>query len=122
MRRHSIRLIILAAFLGGAVALDVGQSAASRPSPAPAGPQARAASSTVRIGDNFFRPQHLTVARGATVTWRWTGTNMHNVTFTQLGKHSRTQTRGSYHLRFTRPGTYHYLCTIHGFTGTVRVR
>lgn len=88
----------------------------------PATPHAGAAKNAVRIGDDFFRPPKLTVRRGAVVTWTWTGMNPHNVTFRSLHKHSRTQTSGSFRLRFTKKGTYHYLCTIHGFTGTIVVR
>jgi plastocyanin len=77
---------------------------------------------TVTIGDNFFRPPKLTVKRGTVMTWQWTGMNPHNVTFTKLHKHSKTQTSGIFRLRFSKKGTYHYLCTIHRFTGTIVVR
>jgi plastocyanin len=91
--------------------------------PAPAAPQnpasAPSTGHTVTIGDDFFRPPKLTVKRGTVVTWQWTGMNPHNVTFTKLHKHSKTQTTGVYRLRFSKKGVYHYLCTIHRFTGTI---
>lgn len=104
----------------------------TQPSPAPAptstnqgasqAPPARAAANTVTVNDDFFRPSKLTVKRGSVVTWKWAGMNVHNVTFTQLHKHSRDQTSGTFRLRFSKKGTYHYLCTIHRFKGTIVVR
>ena len=97
------------------------------PAPAPA-PQAPASSPstgsphTVTIGDDFFKPPKLTVKRGTVVTWQWTGMNPHNVTFTTLHKHSKTQRSGVFRLRFSHKGTFHYLCTIHRFKGTIVVR
>lgn len=93
------------------------------PAPAPAQNPASALSTghTVTIGDNFFRPPKLTVKRGTVVTWEWTGMNPHNVTFTSLHKHSKTQTSGVFRLRFSKKGVYHYLCTIHRFKGTIVV-
>lgn len=80
-----------------------------------------AASTTVRVGDFFFRRAKVQVKRGSTVHWTWIGMASHNVTFPTLHRHSHTQTTGTYQVRFTKPGTYHYLCTVHGFTGTVVV-
>src|SRR5436190_5293011 len=41
---------------------------------------ALAATRTVTLGDNFFRPKSLTVRKGATVRWVWRGKVLHNVT------------------------------------------
>ena len=97
------------------------------PAPAPAPPQNPASAPsgsghTVSIGDDFYRPPKLTVKRGTVVTWQWTGMNAHNVTFTSLHKHSKTQVSGVYRLRFSKKGAFHYLCTIHRFKGTIVVR
>jgi plastocyanin len=112
MRKQFGRLAVL-----GIVAAAPGFVFAAQ-SPAHA---ARVSSSTVRIGDIFFRPKTLKVKKGATVRWNWTGKLRHNVTFTRLGAHSPTQRHGSYSLRFNKKGTYHYLCTVHGITGTIVV-
>lgn len=82
----------------------------------PASPQ------TVKIRDFLFSPKTVHIGKGSTVTWTWVGMAPHNVVFASLRKRSRTQTRGTYHLRFDAKGTYRYVCTVHGFTGTVVVR
>src|SRR3954454_9796417 len=40
------------------------------------------ATRTVKIGDNFFKPKSLSIKRGTTVRWTWTGSAPHNVTVT----------------------------------------
>ena len=84
-----------------------------------------AASRTVKIGDNFFRPKTLSVKRGTTVVWKWTGTAPHNVTVTSGPKkfHSSTKTKGSYKATPHTKGTYKIVCTIHaGMAMTLKVR
>src|SRR5205085_4782498 len=49
----------------------------------------------VSVADNVFTPAAITVARGATVTWTWTGRNPHTVTFDD-GTTSAQQTSGTY--------------------------
>ena len=80
-----------------------------------------AATARVEIGDNYFvhkggRPT-LTVNRGDTVRWVWTGKNIHNVTVrsgpVRFG--SRTQTKGTYARKMTRHGRYVIYCTVHGY-------
>jgi plastocyanin len=83
---------------------------------------------TVLVHDDHFHPATLTIARRATVTWRWTGAHQHDLRF----RHRRGQPRvagararldGEIRRRFTRAGTYRYLCTLQGgMTGTIRVR
>lgn len=79
----------------------------------------------VTVDDNSFSPENIQVSPGATVTWTWSGTNSHNVTFadasiTDIGNH----TSGAH--TSTMPmaaGDYTYQCTNHGgMTGTVRVQ
>ena len=69
---------------------------------------------SVTVADNSFSPTPLNVASGATVTWNWTGSNPHNVTFNDGMMNSSTQTSGSHNRQFTASGTYGYFCTIHG--------
>lgn len=76
---------------------------------------------TVRIVDNGFRSSTVTIHRGGTVTWRWTGKNPHNVKFS--GFASPVQTSGTFRHRFTRRGTFRYVCIVHpGMRGKVVVR
>src|SRR4051794_13717503 len=84
-----------------------------------------AATKTVKIGDNFFKPRTVTVKRGTKVVWKWTGSAPHNVTVTKGPKrfHSRTQTSGHYSATPHRRGTYRIVCTIHaGMAMTLKVR
>ena len=79
---------------------------------------------SVTVGNNFFSPPDLSVAKGTTVTWTWAaGAVEHNVTFDD-GEHSATQSSGSFPRTFSAVGTYPYHCTIHGAAamhGTVTV-
>ena len=117
-------LVAASVIAGGALvaaAPSAGQYGYGPPSSTPA-PHAKRAANHVDVVDFAFRPQSLHVKKGATVTWAWKGSAMHNVTFRSLNKHSKTQSRGSFRLKFARSGTFHYMCTIHGFTGTIVVR
>jgi plastocyanin len=76
------------------------------------------AGKSVKIGDNFFVKNGgatVTVKKGTSVTWKWTGHNPHNVTVAggPAKFHSKTQTSGSFSHKFTKAGTYSILCTIH---------
>jgi len=83
-----------------------------------------AATKTVTIGDDFFKPTKVTVRAGTKVTWKWTGQNPHNVTVTRGPKkfHSKTQTSGTFSAIPHSKGTYSIVCTIHGFTMKLVVR
>ncbi len=87
----------------------------------------------VQVGDNFFRStrnasQNMavdTVAVGGTVTWTFSGFNLHNIqsvlnpSFTS----SALQTSGTYAVTFPAPGAYDYICQVHGqMTGRIVVR
>ena len=78
--------------------------------------------SDVTVADDYFSPSATTVAVGS-VTWTWTGSMSHNVTFDD-GNSSPTQATGTYTRRFSTAGTYSYHCTIHGvaMSGTVTVK
>ena len=76
---------------------------------------------TVSVKDNFFSPKRATVGKGGTVTWRFVGRAVHNVTFRST--HSKTQSRGSFSVKFKNKGRFAYRCTIHpGMVGTITVR
>jgi plastocyanin len=84
------------------------------------------AGKSVKIGDNFFVKNGgatVTVKKGTSVTWKWTGHNPHNVTVTSGPKKfaSKTQTTGSFSHKFTKAGTYKILCTIHGPVMSMKV-
>jgi len=82
-----------------------------------------AAGPTVRVGDDYFRAKTVTVKKGTTVTWRWVGSDSHNVVF--KGFKSTLKNKGTYRHTFRRRGTFRYVCTLHddrGMRGTVVVR
>lgn len=81
------------------------------------------AGASVRVGDDFFRAKTVRITKGSTVTWRWVGSDSHNVVFKAFK--SKLQTKGTYRHKFARKGTFRYVCTLHedsGMTGTVIVR
>lgn len=80
---------------------------------------AYAATSSVKVGDDYFVRDRgvpkVTVKKGTTVRWRWTGSAPHNVTVTKgpTKFRSKTMTRGSYSFKVAKRGTYRIVCTIH---------
>jgi plastocyanin len=76
--------------------------------PAAAGP-------TIRVGDNWFSPKSKTVAQHSTVTWRFVGNRMHNVTVTSGPARfsSPTRSSGRYRRHMMKRGTYTIVCSIH---------
>ncbi len=80
---------------------------------------------SVSVVDFAFAPPNIQVTGGATVTWTWTGSVGHNVTFASSSITSRaTQTTGTHQAVMpTAAGVYTYQCTIHPSTmqGSVTV-
>ena len=98
-----------------------------------AAPAHGAARKTVRVGDNYFTPQTLTVNRGTTVTWRWPGYDeagdVHDVGLLSGPKgvkkfHSEAaSTAYRYKRKLTVPGIYQLGCSLHHeMRMTVKVR
>ena len=84
-----------------------------------------AATKTVRVVDNKFRPATTSVRRGTTVKFVWAGKAPHNVTVVKgpVKFRSPTKTKGTYSKKLRRRGTYSIVCTIHsGMTLTLKVR
>lgn len=84
-----------------------------------------AATVTVEICDNCFKPDTVTVNVGDTVTWMQMGQRPHDVT-AQNGAFSsprRMMNGASFSYTATAPGTYNYECTIHaGMNGVLMVQ
>jgi plastocyanin len=81
------------------------------------------AQNAVAVRDNVYSPTVTTVLPGSTVTWTWSASNTHDVTFDD-GVTSGLLTHATYQRTFTVPGTYRYHCTLHGATmsGTIVVQ
>ena len=67
---------------------------------------------SVNVGDFFFDPTATTIALGGQVTWTWSGSAQHNVTFAS-GSNSATQAAGTFSRTFATAGTFAYQCTLH---------
>jgi plastocyanin len=108
MRRRTMTVLVAIAALAAIPAL--GGSAG--------GATGSARTTTIKLGDNFFKPARKTIRRGTKVRFRWVGRNPHNVTKTRgPGGRFRSRTtsrRGiNFAKRFTKRGTYRLICTIH---------
>jgi plastocyanin len=81
------------------------------------------AGASVKVGDDYFKAKTVRIKKGSTVTWKWVGSDSHNV----VGKtfKSKLQNKGTYKHKFSKAGTYKYICTLHvdkGMRGTIIVR
>jgi plastocyanin len=76
---------------------------------------AGAATKTVSVDDNFFKPKRLTVTVGDKVTWRWDGFVAHNVRVEKGPQKfgSKTKSDGKFSRVITKPGVYRIVCTLH---------
>jgi len=84
-----------------------------------------AATKTVRVDDNVFRPDSMTVNRNDTVRFRWVGDALHNVRKTSGPSFRNISSRrsGTVSRKLTRRGTLRLVCTIHpGMDMRIRVR
>ena len=86
--------------LGPAAALVAAAPAASRP---------------IDVGDNYFSPKSKTVQQHSTVTWRFVGEDVHNVTVKSgpVKFSSPSKASGKYRRHMMRKGTYKIVCSIH---------
>ena len=88
-------------------------------------PALAASKKTIKLGDNFFKPESTSVKKGTTVVWDWTGKAPHNVTVVSGPQkfRSKVQTKGTFTRKLTKAGTYKIVCTIHpGMDLTLKVR
>lgn len=85
-----------------------------------------AATPVVLVKDDFFKPERVVIKKGGKVTWRWKGSNPHNVAIKPPGsnkvvKRSTVKTKGTYTTGFKRTGKWRVLCEIHPQNMTMRV-
>lgn len=87
-----------------------------------------AATKTVKVGPKFkFGTSSLTIRRGDTVKFQWTGGLPHNVRISkgpQKGSISAVRKKGTVSRTFARKGTYTIVCDVHqpGMRMTLNVR
>jgi plastocyanin len=82
---------------------------------------------TAEIGlyDNYFRPNAITIAVGATIHWTNHGQHHHTVTSDDRRWNSpQLGTNQAYTYTFSQPGVYHYHCSVHpqDMRGTIVVK
>jgi plastocyanin len=69
-----------------------------------------------KSGTKFkFNPATLSIKKGDTVKWSWSGSVPHNVS--GPGFRSKTATRVTFSRKFTKAGTFKVVCTIHQALG-----
>jgi len=68
---------------------------------------------TVSVRDDIFVPKVDSVSVGDTVTWVWSGAQLHDLAFQDSIGNVAAQTSGSARRVFTAPGIYLYRCTLH---------
>src|SRR6266576_3693473 len=116
-----VRLLAIAAMIAAAACGNSTSYGSPPPPPPPAPPPPPPPPTlSVSVADNSFSPQNGTVASGGTVTWNWTGTRSHNVTF-ESSDTSATQISGTHQRTFpvvTTATTFRYRCTIHSSSFT----
>jgi plastocyanin len=90
--------------------------------PTPPNPTPPSTSNAISVRDNSFSPNNNLLSVGTTVTWTWTGSTNHNVTFTG-GPASNDQSSGTYQRTFNATGVFNYSCTNHaGMTGRITIQ
>jgi plastocyanin len=79
---------------------------------------AAAKTRSIKIGDDFFvRPSGVatvTVKKGTTAKWRWTGRDAHNVVGSGPASfQSAVKTKGTFKRKMKKKGTYTIVCQLH---------
>ena len=72
----------------------------------------------VQVGDDFFNPTRVSVPKRGKVTFKWIGTDNHNVTKKKgpgksFASDTTDQTGFKYKHKFKKAGTYKLICTVH---------
>jgi hypothetical protein len=94
---------------------------------APRGPRVRLGRrGTISVGDLFFKRPNVAVRAGSTLTWRFDGDLLHNVTLANGPRGFSSPNLGdgrSFRKRLRVPGTYQLFCGLHpvDMTATVKV-
>lgn len=81
-------------------------------------PLAHAATTRVKVKDDFFKPNRVTIKKNDRVKWVWRGENVHNVAIKKPGTNkivraSEFQTDGTFRHKFRKTGTWKVLCETH---------
>jgi len=89
----------------------------------PSTPAAPVVTTSVSVEDDFFNPSNIQVSPGQTVTWTWSTSTTHNVTFGDGSSGDKGGANASFNKTFPTTGTFAYDCTLHGgMSGSVLVK
>jgi plastocyanin len=86
---------------------------------------AYAATKTITVDDDVFKPKSATVSKGTTVKFRWVGDSPHNVVRVSGPSFQQISNRrsGTVSRKLKKAGTYKLVCSIHpGMNLTLRVK
>ena len=83
-----------------------------------AGGATGAASTTIKLDDNFFSPDSKSVKKGTKVRFKWVGDNPHNVVKASgpggsFSSETTSKPGVNYTKKFKKAGKYKIVCTIH---------
>jgi len=81
-------------------------------------PFAYAATTKVKVKDNFFNTDRVKIDKGDKVRWVWRGSDLHNVAIKKPGRNSIStasafKVDGKFTHKFRRAGTWRILCENH---------
>ena len=84
-------------------------------------------STTIKLGDNFFKPKKKRITKGTKVRFKWIGSNPHNVVKKRgPGGNFASETTSApgvnFKKRFRKTGRYKIICTIHADEMRLRLR
>lgn len=101
---RKVRVFLLVTAISAVMAMVVGEATAGK--------------KTVKLGDDFFSPAKLSVAKGTLVRFKWIGNNDHNVVKKSGpgGSFASTTTSDpgvNFKKKFKKAGKYKLICTIH---------
>lgn len=80
-----------------------------------------AAGHAVSIRDDSYTPRRITIKVGDSITWTNKGSAIHNVYFDGFHSDDAMKPGDQFAHKFRTTGSFTYVCTIHGFNGTVVV-
>lgn len=108
--------------------IGIGPNGVAREIVAPPGPRRRLRGSgtTIKVGDRFFAKPNVAIKAGSAIRWRFTGSELHNVTVASgpRGFSSQHLDGGrTYRRKLRAPGVYRLFCGLHPveMTATVKV-
>ena len=118
-KRFVVGAALMAAAAITAAACGGGDSKSDSPSGSSANDTAKSApvnpnATKIKVTDNAFSPDSVTIKAGGSVVWDWAGTsNFHSILVDSQTSGQKSGS-GTFEKLFEKPGTIDYQCSIHG--------